>query len=97
TVAAGFQVSGLLSCSWLQLSQPMSSGVSGEEGSACLWKALTYFMVLPRVGVSMLDVFLKLHHREKRPEFIPFPWGDGNHILFHNTCVNPVPTGYGFE
>ena len=48
-VAAGFQVSGLLSCSWLQLSQPMSSGVSGEEGSACLWKALTYFMVLPRV------------------------------------------------
>ena len=52
----------------------MSSGVSGEEGSACLWKALTYFMVLPRVGVSMLDVFLKLHHREKRPEFIAYPF-----------------------
>ncbi|KAB0348951.1 hypothetical protein FD755_004384 [Muntiacus reevesi] len=73
-VAAGSQVSGLLPCPWLQLSQPTSRGGNGEEGEACLWKALTYFVVLPRVGVSMLNVFLKLHHGEKRPEFIAYPF-----------------------
>uniref|UniRef100_A0A8C0PP07 Cytochrome c oxidase polypeptide VIa n=2 Tax=Canis lupus familiaris TaxID=9615 RepID=A0A8C0PP07_CANLF len=83
-------------------------GQEGEEGSARTWKALTYFVALPSVGVSMLNRFLKLHHREhKRPEFIayphlhirsnPLPWGDGNHTLFHNSHVNPLPTGYEDE
>ena len=53
---------------------------------------LTYFVALPGVGVSLLNVFLKSHHgEEERPEFVayayihirskPFPWGDGNHTL----------------
>lgn len=30
---------------------------SGKDGSASVWKALTYFLVLSHVGVSMLNVF----------------------------------------
>ncbi|XP_045722020.1 cytochrome c oxidase subunit 6A1, mitochondrial-like [Mirounga angustirostris] len=86
----------------------MSSGAHSEEGSAHMWKALTYFAVLPGMDVSMLNVFLRSHHREhERPEFIayhhlhirskPFPWGDGNHTLFHNSHVNPLPIGYEDE
>ncbi|XP_032484651.1 cytochrome c oxidase subunit 6A1, mitochondrial-like [Phocoena sinus] len=94
-VAAGAQVSGLLGRSLLS-SQPMSSGAHrgthSEEGSDRLWKAPTFFVALPGVGVNMLNVFLKSHHgEEERPEFVaypyirirskPFPWGDGNHTL----------------
>ncbi|XP_032243707.1 cytochrome c oxidase subunit 6A1, mitochondrial-like [Phoca vitulina] len=86
----------------------MSSGAHSEEGSAHMWKALTYFAVLPGIDVSMLNVFLRSHHRKhERPEFVayhhlhirskPFPWGDGNHTLFHNSHVNPLPIGYEDE
>ncbi|EGW05308.1 Cytochrome c oxidase subunit 6A1, mitochondrial [Cricetulus griseus] len=52
----------------------MSSGAHGEEGSARMWKALTYFVALPGVGVSMLNVFLKSRHAEhERPEFVAYP------------------------
>ncbi|KAL4665558.1 hypothetical protein H8957_012342 [Semnopithecus entellus] len=102
------RVSRLLGRSGPQLGRPMSSGAHGEEGSARMWKTLTFFVALPGVAVSMLNVYLKSHHGEhERPEFIayphlrirtkPFPWGDGNHSLFHNPHVNPLPTGYEDE
>uniref|UniRef100_A0ABI7Z5X5 Cytochrome c oxidase subunit n=1 Tax=Felis catus TaxID=9685 RepID=A0ABI7Z5X5_FELCA len=87
----------LLGRSGAQLGWSLSSGAHKEEGS-----------VLPCAGVSMLNVFLKSQHGEhKRPEFVtyphprirskPFPWGDGNHTLFHNSHVNPLPTRYEDE
>ncbi|KAM5319379.1 cytochrome c oxidase subunit 6A1, mitochondrial-like [Glossophaga mutica] len=96
------QVSELLGHFQPQLARYMSSGAHSEEGSARMWRALTYFIVLPRVGVSKLNVFLKSNHGEhKRPEFVayphlrnrykPFPWGEGN------PHVNPLPTGYEDE
>ena len=29
--------------------------------------------------------------------FQAFPWGDGNHSLFHHEMVNPLPDGYEHE
>lgn len=42
--------------------------------AARMWKALTYFVALPGVAVSMLNVFLKSHQGEhERPEFVAYP------------------------
>ncbi|CAD7685036.1 unnamed protein product [Nyctereutes procyonoides] len=42
--------------------------------------------------------FLKSHHGEhERPEFIAYPHLYGNQTLFHNSHVNPLPTGYEDE
>uniref|UniRef100_A0A7N5KGT5 Cytochrome c oxidase polypeptide VIa n=1 Tax=Ailuropoda melanoleuca TaxID=9646 RepID=A0A7N5KGT5_AILME len=83
---------------------PLSLAVS-ISGSGQMWKALSYFVVLPGVGVSVLNVFLKSHHgKHQRPKFMayphlhirskPFPWGDDYHTLFPNSCMNPLPTSY---
>ncbi|NP_001165814.1 cytochrome c oxidase subunit 6A1, mitochondrial [Nasonia vitripennis] len=68
-----------------------------------MWRNLSLFGVPVVLTLGFLNVYLNEEHEEP-PEFIPyehlrirtkrFPWGDGNHTLFHNPRVNPLPTGY---
>ncbi|XP_063791543.1 cytochrome c oxidase subunit 6A, mitochondrial-like [Pseudophryne corroboree] len=88
------------------LRRQMATGSHGEgPGGARTWKILTFVVALPGVGVCMLNAWLKKQNEQHHtPEFLPydhlrirtkrFPWGDGNHSLFHNPHANPLPTGY---
>lgn len=82
-----------------------SSG-GGHESSQRMWMLMSIFVALPGVAVSYYIAKSKEaeEHHEPRPEFVPyshlrirtkrFPWGDGNHSLFHNRETNALPDGY---
>ena len=81
--------------------------------SARMWKFLSFFVALPMVGFVTWNTYKSemehMRHLEEhgRPEFVPyphlrirtkpFPWGDGNHTLFHNPHTNALPDGYEDE
>lgn len=74
------------------------------------WRYISLFVAVPGVCLTAYNSWTKEeehhHHVEEhgRPEFVPythlrvrskpFPWGDGNHSLFHNPESNPLPDGY---
>ncbi|BFY97972.1 hypothetical protein BsWGS_01010 [Bradybaena similaris] len=66
---------------------------------------LKYLFMAGALAVALLHVFVySTRKHQERPEFVayeylrirnrPFPWGDGNHTLFHNCEVNALPDGY---
>lgn len=73
------------------------------------WKLISYFVAIPGCLLCAYNAVLKEkeHHTHPRPEFVPythlrlrkkaFPWGDGNHSLFHNPHANALPEGYEDE
>uniref|UniRef100_A0A8D9AGM9 Cytochrome c oxidase subunit 6A1, mitochondrial n=2 Tax=Cacopsylla melanoneura TaxID=428564 RepID=A0A8D9AGM9_9HEMI len=80
---------------------------SSDHGTK-IWRILTLYVCLP--GILLGSFLIWRHETEghhERPEFIPydylrirnrpFPWGDGNHSLFHNKCQNALPDGYEDE
>ncbi|XP_070573394.1 cytochrome c oxidase subunit 6A, mitochondrial-like [Ptychodera flava] len=86
-----------------------SAQAGDHAAGAKQWKMLSFLIAVPGVAVCMVNAYLKEtehmeHLKEHRPEFIPYshlrlrtkpyPWGDGNHSLFHNPLTNPLPDGY---
>ncbi|XP_076452781.1 cytochrome c oxidase subunit 6A2, mitochondrial-like [Babylonia areolata] len=81
------------------------SAVGGDHhGGSKRWKMLSLLVALPGVAVCWINAFVLNGGHPERPEFVPyshlrlrskkFPWGDGNHSLFHNSHLNPLPEGY---
>jgi len=74
------------------------------------WKLLSFFIAVPGVAACWMNAQMleKAEHESfERPEFVAydhlrrrtkkFPWGDGNHSLFHNAHVNALPEGFEEE
>ncbi|XP_019873039.2 cytochrome c oxidase subunit 6A, mitochondrial-like [Aethina tumida] len=79
--------------------------VGHKTGGYKIYKGLTFFVMFPLIAAAAAYTYLnKTKCPEERPEFVPysylrirskrFPWGDGNHSLFHNCEINALPDGY---
>ncbi|XP_014677653.1 PREDICTED: cytochrome c oxidase subunit 6A, mitochondrial-like [Priapulus caudatus] len=85
-----------------------SAAATTDHGAGSkTWKILTFVVALPGVAVCMINAYLyEKHHlaHPHQPEFHEyehlrlrtkrFPWGDGNHSIFHNPILNALPDGY---
>ncbi|KAM8823902.1 cytochrome c oxidase subunit 6A2, mitochondrial [Synchiropus picturatus] len=81
------------------------AAASSHEGTAKTWKIVSFVVALPGVALCMANAYLKAQNEpHEPPDFVAythlrirtkrFPWGDGNHTLFHNPHANALPDGY---
>merc|ERR1712223_1180672 len=78
-----------------------------EHGGYKGWKMATYFFCIPVVLASTYINLGPNASHDHRPDFVPYdylrirtkpyPWGDGNHSLFHNPVKNALKDGYEVE
>ncbi|XP_014240102.1 cytochrome c oxidase subunit 6A2, mitochondrial-like [Cimex lectularius] len=85
-----------------------SATAGGHGGGHKFWKKLTFFVAFPACALCMLSCYLE-HQKgdHSRTEYFKYehlrirtkkyPWGDGNHTLFHNPQKNALPDGYEEE
>ncbi|KAK6742332.1 hypothetical protein RB195_009912 [Necator americanus] len=84
------------------------TSLRSSHNSKETWKKIFYVASIPCLAITMYGAYKEhSHHKaQERPEYVeypfmnvrnkPFPWGDGNHSLFHNPREQYVP-GVGFE
>lgn len=75
-----------------------------KKGGYKIWRNISFVCMLGVIGAAANVYRQHQQHVPEREPFVPyeylrrrtkrFPWGDGNHSLFHNPCVNPLPDGY---
>ena len=81
------------------------------QANADLWRVLSVLTLIPMFAAHAYSGQVHREDSSEqrkhcRPEYIqyeymqrrtkPFPWGDGNHTLFHSPTRNPIP-GVGYE
>ncbi|ESN91711.1 hypothetical protein HELRODRAFT_108466 [Helobdella robusta] len=98
------------SFSWAvrRYSQNLAATAGGHGGGSSRWRLLSFLTLIPigacYVNAQQIEKQEHEHWEKHKPEFIPyehlrlrskrFPWGDGNHTLFHNKKINALPDGY---
>merc|ERR1719318_639416 len=74
--------------------------------TAKFWKICSFTGVPVAIAATYYHAYYVVEHHKRPEPFIeydhlrlrtkPFPWGDGNHSLFHNPEMNGIP-GVGYE
>ncbi|CAL1535416.1 unnamed protein product [Lymnaea stagnalis] len=80
------------------------SASHGHGESSKTWRNAFYILGLPAVALVYWNAFHLMPQHPERPDFVayphlhirnrPFPWGDGDHSLFHNPYYNATSKGY---
>ncbi|CAG9767172.1 unnamed protein product [Ceutorhynchus assimilis] len=78
-----------------------------HEGAYKTWKNLSFFAAVPAILLCAANCYMTHMEHAKHPhekhftkyEYLvvrtkKFPWGDGNHSVFHNPEVNALPDGF---